>query len=70
MKLQVPPLPCGKRADVHALGQRHTHPLERRPVRHRRHAQPAVGFERDENAVEEVIDRRREQQSVLAVEAL
>jgi hypothetical protein len=39
-------------------------------VRHRRHEQPAVGFERDEAAIEQVIDRRREQQSVLAVEAL
>ena len=37
---------------------------------HRRHQQPPVVPERDEPAIEEMIDRRREQQPVLAVEPL
>ena len=40
------------------------------PIRHRRHDPSALVLKRDEAFVEEVIDRRRQQQAVLAVEAL
>ena len=70
MKLQIPPLPLRKPPDVLLLPNRHPHPLQRRPMRHRRNEQPPIPLECDEPAVEQVIDRRRQQQAVLAIETL
>ena len=62
------PLPLGEAADVQRLTRRHTHSLKRPEIGNRReHAPPRV-FERDEPAIKQVIDRRREQQAVFAVQ--
>ena len=67
--LQIPALPFRERADADRHRRIHAHPAQRLGVRDRGHDQPAVAFERDEAAVEQVIDGGREQQPVLAVEA-
>jgi hypothetical protein len=64
------PLPFREHAHIHLSVRLDPHLQQRRPIRHRRDDQVAAVLERDEAFVEEVIDRRRQQQSVLAVEAL
>ena len=70
MKLQIPLLPLRKPPNILLLPNRYPHPLQRRPMRHRRNEQPPIPLECDEPAVEQVIDRRRQQQAVLAIETL
>jgi len=52
------------------LVRRDPHALERLAVHDRRDQQLAIVLERNEPAIEEMINRGREQQAVLAVEAL
>jgi len=63
-------LTAGELANVHRIRCVDAHALERWPVRDRRNDELARVLKTDESAVEEMIDARREQQSVFAVEPL
>jgi len=56
MTFQAPPLPLGERTDVHPPVTRNAHALEAEHVSGRRQDELAVVLERDEPAVEHVID--------------
>lgn len=68
--LEKPPLRAREPSRLEHPPRRHAHALHRSVVRDRGDQQPPVRAERDEAAIEEVVDRGRQQQAVLAVEAL
>lgn len=59
MVVQEPPLPLAESADVHDRLGLNTHPLQRRPVRYRRHHERAIVLEADEAAIKQVADAGR-----------
>jgi hypothetical protein len=60
--------PLVKLPTVTGVGRVDTHAQQRRAMRDRRDDQPAIVFEPDEPAIKEMIDTRREEQPLLAVE--
>jgi hypothetical protein len=58
----------GERADVDGLSGVDTHPKKRGAIRDGRNDKRAVIFETDKSAIEQVVDARREQQSVFAIQ--
>ena len=67
MKVQELFLPRGEAADVDDIGRVDPHPLQRRRVSHRGHNERAVVLKPDEAAIKEMIDARRQEQSILTV---
>src|ERR1700712_642760 len=69
MELQVAPLPRGERADGGWTPWVDTHLGERQAVCHRRDDHLAAVLEGDEPSIEEVIDGRRQQQTVFPIQS-
>ena len=57
-----------ERANIDGLGRINPHSRKRRMMSNRKNNQPTVVFKADEAAIEQVIDARRQQQSILAVQ--
>jgi len=70
VKLQIRPLSLRKPADIPPPVRRDSHAPQRLAVHDRRDQKLAIVLECNEPAIEEMIDGGREQQAVLAVEAL
>lgn len=68
MKVKKPPLALGEPTDVHYAAYLDAHAQQRRTMRQRRDNQCSVVLEADEPTIEQLIDARREQEPVLAVE--
>src|ERR1700730_642047 len=62
-------LTVSERANINSPGRIDPHAPKRGVIRNRRNNQPPVVFESDESTIEQVIDARRQQQSVLAVQS-
>lgn len=61
VKIQELPLPAGKAANVDSACHINAHPLQRRTVSDRRDDELAIVLETNEPAIEEMIDRGRQQ---------
>jgi hypothetical protein len=69
MEIEKLLLTACERANIDGLGRIDPHSLKRGVMRNRRNNLPPVVFKADEAAIEQVIDARRQQQSVLAVQS-
>ena len=69
MEIKKFPLTACERANIDRFGRIDAHSLKRGVMRNWRNDQPSVVFKANEAAIEQVIDARRQQQSVLAVQA-
>src|SRR5713226_2508016 len=67
MEIEKLLLTARERANIDGLGRIDPHSLKRGVMRNRRNNQPPAVFKADEAAIEQVIDARRQQQSVLIV---
>ena len=70
MEFKVTTLTVRERPYVDSLIHAYSHSGERSQVRDRSNDQVTVPFKTDEAAIEEVIDRRRQQQAVFTVQPL
>jgi hypothetical protein len=61
-------LAAGERAHVDGLRSDDTHPKKRGAMHDGRNDKRAVIFETDKSAIEQVVDARREQQSIFAIQ--
>jgi hypothetical protein len=69
MEIEKLLLTACERADIYVLGRIDPHSLKRGVMRYWRNNQSPVVFKPDEAAIEQVVDARRQQQSVLAVQS-
>jgi hypothetical protein len=69
MEIEKLLLTACERADIYVLGRIDPHSLKRGVMRYWRNNQSPVVFKPYEAAIEQVVDARRQQQSVLAVQS-
>ena len=70
MKIEECPLPARKATHVHRGVRVDPHPFEGWAMGYRRNDQSSVVLEADKSSVKEVVDTRRQEQAILAVQPL
>ena len=70
MEREIATLPLSERTDVDASRRVYSHAAQRRQVRHWRNQDVTIVLEADEPAIKQVIDTRRQEQPIFAIQAL